>query len=122
MATYRECPSEVLSIAEELINQYHPKLQECKIGFVMVDEAPTSGGKTVVAKVSKVPEKLRSKMPLLRKKYREVATSHNQNNGYRTHGLIIPFEIAKSEVADGVIYFFPDLERGLEKVFSRYKS
>ena len=59
MATYTECPKEVLSIAQELIALHHPFLSACNIGFVMRDEAGASGGKTVPAHTTKVPDKIR---------------------------------------------------------------
>jgi predicted metallopeptidase len=62
MATYKEVTHEVIHLAEELIRTVHPLLSECRIGFVFRDEAGTSGGKTVLAKTGKVPDKLK---PLL---------------------------------------------------------
>lgn len=62
MATYKEVTYEVIHLAEELIKTVHPLLRECRIGFVYRDEAGTSGGKTVLAKTGKVPDKLK---PLL---------------------------------------------------------
>lgn len=62
MATYKEVTHEVIHLAEELIETVHPLLSECRIGFVFRDEAGTSGGKTVLAKTGKVPDKLK---PLL---------------------------------------------------------
>lgn len=59
MTAYTECPNEILSIARDLIAEYHPFLSDCTIGFVMRSEAGTSGGKTVLAHTTKVPDKLK---------------------------------------------------------------
>src|SRR4030042_2490250 len=56
---YKEVSNEVLSIAKELIDQYHQRLQECKIGFVFRSEASISGGKLVLGTTSKVTEKIK---------------------------------------------------------------
>lgn len=49
------------------------------------------------------PDDLRNKLDFLRLKFKEVATSNHQNDGYDTHGLIIPVEWAKSKLAYKVI-------------------
>ncbi|OGC95286.1 MAG: hypothetical protein A2W25_05055 [candidate division Zixibacteria bacterium RBG_16_53_22] len=59
---YKEVPHEVLAIAQELIDQYHEQLKECKIGFVFRSEASISGGKMVLGTTGKVTEKIK---PLL---------------------------------------------------------
>lgn len=59
MATFTKCPNQVLSIAKELVALYHPILRNCNIGFVMRSEASTSGGKTVLAQTSKIPDKVK---------------------------------------------------------------
>lgn len=59
---YKEVPSEVLSIAKDLIDQFHPELKVCRIGFVFRSEAAVSGGKVVLGTTSKVTEKIK---PLL---------------------------------------------------------
>lgn len=59
MSKYTEATNEIVDIAQELIRSYHPHLRECNIGFVLRDEAGTSGGKEVLAKVSKVQEKIK---------------------------------------------------------------
>ncbi len=56
---YKEVPNEVLSLAKELIDQYHQQLKECKIGFVFRSEASYSGGKVVLGTTSKVTEKIK---------------------------------------------------------------
>ena len=56
---YKEVPSEVLSIAKELIDQFHQQLQECMIGFVFRSEAAISGGKMVLGTTGKVTEKIK---------------------------------------------------------------
>ena len=51
---YTEAPSSVIHMAEGLINEYHPHLQDARIAFVMRDEAPITNGRTTMAKASKV--------------------------------------------------------------------
>jgi hypothetical protein len=49
------------------------------------------------------PDELRAQMDSLKLKFREVATSKNQNDGYNTHGLIVPLDYAKKHLAREVI-------------------
>jgi hypothetical protein len=49
------------------------------------------------------PRVLRAKLPELRTQFREVPTSHNQNDGYRTHGLIVPLAFAEKHLGAFVI-------------------
>jgi hypothetical protein len=62
MAEYSDVSNEVLHIAQDLIHQYHPILENCNIGFVFRSEATTSGGKTVLASTRKVSDMIK---PLL---------------------------------------------------------
>lgn len=49
------------------------------------------------------PQKLRAVIERLRTQFREVATSHHQNDGYNTHGLLIPLDYAEKYLAEKVI-------------------
>jgi hypothetical protein len=64
MTEWTEVTNEVLDIAKEIIDLYHPFLKEARIGFVFRDTTGTSSGKEVVAKTSKVPEKYKPYMDL----------------------------------------------------------
>lgn len=50
------------------------------------------------------PSKLRMMIGELKKQFKEVATSKNQNNGYNTHGIIVPLEYAKTNLASKIIW------------------
>jgi hypothetical protein len=54
MAKLSEASSEVIHIAERLIDKHHPHLRDAKIGFVFQDPAPSSGGRDVLGKAQKV--------------------------------------------------------------------
>lgn len=49
------------------------------------------------------PAKLRSVIETLRTKFREVPTSHQQNDGYNTWGVIVPLEYAETFLAEKVV-------------------
>ena len=49
------------------------------------------------------PQQLRDKIAMLRSRFREVATSHHQNDGYNTWGLLVPLAVAEKELAVQVI-------------------
>ena len=49
------------------------------------------------------PEKLRQEIDDLKLKFREKKTSKGQNQGYDTHGLIVPLAYAERHLADLVI-------------------
>lgn len=49
------------------------------------------------------PGSLRRHMERLKARYPEVATRHHQNDGYNTHGLLVPFEYAEERLAEKVI-------------------
>jgi hypothetical protein len=49
------------------------------------------------------PEKLRKKIGMLRQKFKEKKTSKGQNDGYDTHGVIVPLDYAKVHLASKVI-------------------
>lgn len=50
-----------------------------------------------------IPEELRGVIGGLRQQFKEVKTSKGQNQGYNTHGLIIPLEYAEEHLAKEVI-------------------
>lgn len=66
MAEYFKVGPDVITLAEELIEAHHPKLVSANIGIIFRDEAPTSGGKSVYGKASKVSAQWR---PLLSQEY-----------------------------------------------------
>ena len=49
------------------------------------------------------PDILRKRIENLKINFREVSTSNHQNKDYNTHGLLIPFEWAKENLASQVI-------------------
>lgn len=49
------------------------------------------------------PDKLRAVIEMLKTKFREVKTSNNQNDGYDTHGVIVPLEYAEQHLVEQVI-------------------
>lgn len=55
MAKLTEASSEVIHIAEDLIQQHHPWLKDANIGFVFQDPAPKSSGRVILGKAQKVP-------------------------------------------------------------------
>lgn len=55
MTSYFEASNEVVTIAEGLIELYHPHLMDARIGFLFRDEAATSKGKKVYATARKPP-------------------------------------------------------------------
>ena len=50
-----------------------------------------------------IPSTLRERMPMLKAMFPEISTSHHQNRGYNTHGLVVPFDWAKENLADKVV-------------------
>ena len=49
------------------------------------------------------PDELRARIDELKKKFKTVATSNGQNQGYKTWGVIVPLEYAENELAYKVI-------------------
>lgn len=49
------------------------------------------------------PGRLRAAIEHLRAQFREVATSHNQNDGYNSQGVLVPLAYAEQHLADKVI-------------------
>ncbi len=50
------------------------------------------------------PEKLRAEIADLKTRFREVKTGKGQNNGYNTHGVIVPLDYAENHLTEQVIY------------------
>lgn len=50
-----------------------------------------------------VPAVLRSQIPEMKLKFRETQTRHGQNDGYNTHGLLVPLRYAEDNLASKVI-------------------
>lgn len=55
MTTYTKCTETVLNMAREMIDKYHPDLEDAMIGFLFRDEAQMSKGKLVLAAAKKAP-------------------------------------------------------------------
>lgn len=53
------------------------------------------------------PEKLRSAIAELKTKFREVPTGKGQNDGYKTHGVLVPLEYAEEYLAVQIIRTAP---------------
>jgi hypothetical protein len=51
------------------------------------------------------PATLREKIEDLKRRFPEVKTNKGQNNGYNTHGVIVPLSVAEAELAYNVIQF-----------------
>lgn len=49
------------------------------------------------------PAYLRAVIEGLKSQFRVAATSHGQNDGYKTHGVIVPLDYAQAHLADQVI-------------------
>jgi hypothetical protein len=62
MPEWNEASSELVNMARELINEYHPTLKEARIGFLFRDEAPRSKGRVTMGKAQKVPLHLKPLM------------------------------------------------------------
>ena len=66
MTEYEKCPDEVLALAQEVIELYHPELTHgaCAIGFIMRSGPPAkSGGREVWGKCKKVGDELQPYIP-----------------------------------------------------------
>lgn len=77
----------------------------CKADFIFY--AALRNGKILVL----VPAKLRAEIDGLRAKFREVATSKNQNEGYNTHGVIIPLAYVEDYLTEQIIMIAPSVRR-----------
>jgi hypothetical protein len=60
MAIWTEAPPEVISIAEEMIRKYHPRLAGARIAFVMRDKATKSQGRRICGEASKISAKMQT--------------------------------------------------------------
>lgn len=69
----------------------------CKADWILY--ATLLNGKILVFK----PDVLRQKIEELKKKFRVVKTSKGQNQGYDTHGVIVPLSYAEAHLAEKVI-------------------
>lgn len=49
------------------------------------------------------PQALRDRIEYLKSQFKEVQTSHQQNDGYETHGVIVPLDYAARMLAEKVI-------------------
>lgn len=58
MSDYTKAPEEVLHLAAEIIEQYHPELEGGAIGFIMCDVTKTKNGKKILGTASKIPPKI----------------------------------------------------------------
>lgn len=74
----------------------------CRADFIFY--AALLNGKILVFE----PEYLRAVVEQLKKQFREVRTSHGQNDGYDTHGLLVPLAYAEGRLARQVIVLPPD--------------
>lgn len=59
---WSEAPKTAIDITKELVEKYHPQLQDARIGLVMRSEAATSQGREVLAKISKIDKKTQALM------------------------------------------------------------
>lgn len=64
MVTWEEASKEVIHIAQDLVEKYHPFLMDARIGFVFRSEAQVSQGRATVGKVSKISDKMRPVLDL----------------------------------------------------------
>lgn len=49
------------------------------------------------------PQALRTMIERLKQQFRQVSTCHNQNDGYNTHGVLVPLDYAEKYLAEKVI-------------------
>lgn len=49
------------------------------------------------------PSKLRAEIEGLRASFPEVKTAHQQNQGYNTHGVLVPLDYAEANLAESII-------------------
>ena len=69
----------------------------CRADFIFY--AALLNGKILIFR----PNRLRAQIDALRRQFREVATCHHQNDGYQTHGLVIPLAFAEEHLASKVL-------------------
>ena len=54
---WKKAPQNVIDLAVEIIKDFHPNLEQAKIGFLFREKAPISKGKITVGKASKVNDR-----------------------------------------------------------------
>ena len=64
MVTWEEASKDVINIAQDLVEKFHPDLKLARIGFVFRSEAQISNGKEAVGQASKVSDKLKPMLEL----------------------------------------------------------
>lgn len=61
---WRRAPQLVLDIANRLIEQHHPDLLDCRVGFLLRSEAPKRGfGMSTYGKAKKVSDEMKTILP-----------------------------------------------------------
>ena len=69
----------------------------CKADYLFY--ATLLNGKILVM----IPDKLRERIETLKRNYPVVQTRHNQNDGYNTHGVIVPLAFAEKHLTEQII-------------------
>ena len=64
MTEWTKASTEVISIAERLIDQHHKPLLDARIGFIFRDKPQKKQGKVVLARAQKVAERLQPYLDL----------------------------------------------------------
>ncbi|MFA5377849.1 MAG: hypothetical protein WC455_19015 [Dehalococcoidia bacterium] len=70
----------------------------CKADYIFY--AALLNGKILIF----VPSDLRARIEALKRSFKVVKTSHAQNDGYNTHGVIVPLAYAERNLAKSVIH------------------
>jgi hypothetical protein len=63
MAVYEEVSAEILALATELVETFHPDLQNARIAFVQRSDAPVSNGRITYGKACKIADQLKVHFP-----------------------------------------------------------
>lgn len=98
---WSEVPQSVIHLAEELIEKYHPDLQEAEIGIVFRSEPSTTGGKMTIGHAGKVPENIK---PYLDTKYDFliwIAETYWQSASDIQRRAILDHELCHCDYSDG---------------------
>lgn len=69
----------------------------CKADYIFY--ATLLNGKIIIFQ----PDDLRARIEALKQTFKTVKTRHNQNDGYNTHGVIVPLAYAERTLAKGII-------------------
>jgi hypothetical protein len=56
--SWSEASTEVINLARQVIDDWHPDLNEARIGFVFRDKGTQSGGRVTIAQASKISPKM----------------------------------------------------------------